>query len=304
MLRKLFGSPKKAKPDDIESCPSTPIDEVPPLCLTPGYRSPSTASSPAPALSPTTEVRIHRKRPSLWRSSDLDTVIVIADEQSQALFDVPRRYISALLDTQEPETVVVHERDTETAKSVTGILLRRADLVSFYDFVQWTKNGRILQYPHDNVEWLMEHHARRFINALALGIIIKSTEYQCAAVSELHSLGSLLTWPEDLVNGIFAATSAFSLDEHPARHLIVAIVAAKTCGSGKRRVRQGARDRNVERGDRISSTTFWKIVGPSVNIPKKDGSNGKVQYAHTIGMIFHIAADNEAHLKAVQSMPK
>lgn len=210
------------------------------------------------------------------RSSHLDTVTVIADEQSQAVFDIPRQHLSELLETQDPETVVVHDRDTEAAKSVTGIFIRKVDFASFYDFVQWTKNSRILQYPHENAEWLVEHHARRLVDALALGVNIKSTEYQCAAVSELHTLGPLLTWPEDLVNIIFAATSAYSPGDHPARQLIVAIVAAKTCGAGKRKARQGARDRNVERGDRISSTTFWKMYdaycmeqGPECPYPER-----------------------------------
>lgn len=60
MLRRIFGTtPKKVDVDDIESCPSTPTEEVEhPLCLTPGYRTPSALSSlgasplPSPMPSP------------------------------------------------------------------------------------------------------------------------------------------------------------------------------------------------------------------------------------------------------------
>ncbi|KAK5135526.1 hypothetical protein LTR08_005161 [Meristemomyces frigidus] len=204
--------------------------------------------------------------------SELDYVRVIVDEHSQVVFDVPRRHLSEVLKTQQPETVIVRDQDHDAEISITSIFLRKANWATFADFVAWTKTGGIIQYPHNNTEWIIEHHARRLKDALALGINLKSTEYQRAALSELHALGPLLDWPEDFVSDIFVATG----DDHPARRLIVAMVAAKTCGNGKRRVRQGPRDRNVERGDRICSGTFWKMFdayclehGPECRYPEE-----------------------------------
>lgn len=66
MLRKLLGT--NAKPEDIESCPSTPVDQIaPPLCLTPGYRTPCPSLSPTPLSPPLADAPSHRKKPSLRR---------------------------------------------------------------------------------------------------------------------------------------------------------------------------------------------------------------------------------------------
>ncbi|KAI6881845.1 hypothetical protein KC355_g22027, partial [Hortaea werneckii] len=96
-------------------------------------------------------------------------------------------------------------------------------------------------------------------DALHLGITLHSIPYQSLAITSLLDLGPYIPYPEDLVNPIFSSTAHYESPDHPARQVIVAIVAAKTCGAGKRRVRQGPRDRNVERGDRIESGTFWKM---------------------------------------------
>lgn len=69
------------------------------------------------------------------------------------------------------------------------------------------------------------------------------------------------------MNDIFAATATTTTSgkfrqepPHPARKLIVAIIAAKTMGKGKRKVRTGPRDgSSLQAGSRIASTTFWKM---------------------------------------------
>ena len=295
MLKKLFGTPKKANfDDDVESCPSTPTKEdAPPLCLTPGYRPPIERAISVPLPSPT---RPARPRLNRWSTcsryflsksddrlksdmndsgSDLDLVTVVVDEQSQMIFELPRRYISGLASAQKPEPVIIQDRSTEAQTSYSGIYLRKTSIAQFTDFVRWTKTGRILQYSHNGAGWLIEHHARRLIDAIALAAALNSVDYECAAITEFLALGPSLTWPEDFVNAIFATTSHGSGNQaHPVRQMIVAIVAAKTCGTGKRKARYGARDRNVERGDRIASGTFWKMYdaycaeyGPECSYP-------------------------------------
>ena len=205
--------------------------------------------------------------------SELDYITIIADECSQVVFDVARMYLCELIKVQQPETVIVRDRSHNGEVSITGIFLRKVSWAVFADFVAWTKTGRILHYSHNNREWVLEHHVRRLVDGLALGVSIGSIEYQRAALAELCALGPLLQWPEDFVNKIFTVTST----NHPARRLIVSIIAAKTCGRGKRRARRGARDANLERGDRVRSGTFWKMFdayclenGPECSYPAGD----------------------------------
>ena len=95
-------------------------------------------------------------------------------------------------------------------------------------------------------------------------------------MQEFSALAPLLPWPEDYVNPVFSATVGIESEElHPARRMIVAIVAAKTCGHGKRKARQGPRDKGVSRGDRIEHDTFWGMydaycakTGPECDWPE------------------------------------
>ncbi|TKA81933.1 hypothetical protein B0A55_01924 [Friedmanniomyces simplex] len=161
-------------------------------------------------------------------------------------------------------------------------------------------------------EWYTEACARRLISALALAVsTLHSPDYAQAAVEEFKALGPLLDWPEDYVNAIFAATaptppstassppqttppvetaaacqatqptSSKVFDErqwlstHPARRLIVALVAGKTHGLGKERnVRLGPRRKNVECEEeadtRIRSGTFWGMYDWFCTKPEKE----------------------------------
>jgi len=203
---------------------------------------------------------------------------VIVDSESHCIFEIPRLFIAHLARNQSTEEVYIRkQRSDESTTPVTGIYLPKANKAAFADFALWTKTGRILQYDHNGVEHYIEHQAHQLVAALALAVHIHSPAYQRAACADLLSLVPFLPWPEDLVNGIFAATAGTKKTDHPARRLIVAIVAAATCGAGKRKVRQGPRVKNVpnEQRERISSGTFWKMYdaycaehGPEVEYPE------------------------------------
>lgn len=178
---------------------------------------------------------------------------VTADERCPTVFSIPRSSIATLA-AHSPNPGALHLPQTSVA--------------DFYDFTLWLQTHRIIHYPHHGIEYAVEHQAQRLIAALALGVRLQSQAYQAAALREFHVLAVLLPWPEDHVNAIFAVTRPPRAQVEPrlvdlrhlpaAQRLIVAIVAAKTCGAGKRKVRQGPRDKNVERGDRIQAKTFWR----------------------------------------------
>jgi len=116
--------------------------------------------------------------------------------------------------------------------------------------------------PHNNVEYAIEHQGRTLVSAISCGVLMENIAYQRAAMQEFLILAPLLQWPEDYVNSIFSATSAAGKETevpHPARQMMVAVVAAKTCGKGKRKVRQGPREKGIARGDRIETGTFWGL---------------------------------------------
>ena len=88
---------------------------------------------------------------------------------------------------------------------------------------------------------------------------------------EFLALAPWIEWQEDYVDSVWSVTANWrnshifdQLDNfeqgrlmHPMRQLIVAIVAAKTVGKGKRNVRTGPRDMGVEREDQITERCFW-----------------------------------------------
>ncbi|KAK0848707.1 hypothetical protein LTR91_002887 [Friedmanniomyces endolithicus] len=202
----------------------------------------------------------------------------------------------------QPKTITIQlNPGTDERILAKGIYLPNVTVAAFADFSHWTLTGRILPHPPATVdqpqEWYIEASARRLISALALAVsTLHSTEYAQAAVDEFAALGPLLDWPEDYVNSIFAATATpFAIGTpasveggaaacltvtphsdskvfnekqwqaaHPARRLLVALVAAKTHGPGReRQVRLGPRRKNLECEEeadtRIRSGTFWAM---------------------------------------------
>jgi len=190
-------------------------------------------------------------------------------------FSVPHAWIpfSILKATLPSSTSEPHE-----------IHLGKVTTTQLTDYLRWHQTGRIIQYPHDSVEYALDHHARILISALGCGILLENRAYQCAAMQESITLAPLLAWPEDYVNEIFAATPSPAVESHksdaahhhPARMMIVAIVAATTCGEGKRKARHGLRDKGIEREDRIEEGMFWTMYdaccsknGPECEWPER-----------------------------------
>lgn len=217
--------------------------------------------------------------------SDLDTTTLIVDQRSQCLFDIPRKHILHLVSTLEAQTITIPAtRAGEEPRICEGIYLPAVCASDFADFLYWTRYGRIL--PHPPTETSPEYHldcsARRLISAISLAHhTLQSPAYMQAALTEFHALGHLLPYPEDFVNSIFAATNTVApaqpgekpkrvqsiagLPQHSARKLIVAVVAAKTCGQGRRAVRVGPRGwvKGEDEG-RVRSTTFWRMFDECV----------------------------------------
>ncbi|KAK5118397.1 hypothetical protein LTR62_002911 [Meristemomyces frigidus] len=289
MLKRLFITPHKERPEDIESAPATPTDERPPS-LTPCSPSPASISSRVtkeraqslhlPQTRPTSDYNTTPlPRPASYAATssahEETTITLIIDQASQALFDMPRHHIPTILSRFSSKAVPIQpHRENDEATTVEGIYLPGVRVPDLSDFMSWTRTGRILpQTPSpSDPEWQIEHSARRLIAALTLGITLSSLPYQQAFLEEFAALAPLLEWPEDYVTALFTATRLASCASHPAEGLMVAIVAARTVGRGKRGVRKGAGEGGA--GERIRSTRFWgmfdsyvEVQGPECSSP-------------------------------------
>lgn len=175
------------------------------------------------------------------------------------LFELPRK----ILCSQSRYLARLLGPSPHPFKRNTGITSRHSEFelpleirpCDFYDFTQWLQTGRILQIPHRGAEYAIEYSARKLIDALRLAHVLVSDDYQVAALQEFHCLGQALPWPEDFVNQIFELPNT----SHSAKRLIATIVAARTYGKGKRRVRLGPREPGFDRGDSIKGNAFWEM---------------------------------------------
>ncbi|KAK3676095.1 hypothetical protein LTR78_003845 [Recurvomyces mirabilis] len=300
MLKRLFITPKKERQDDIESAPTTPVDENPPPCLSPPDSRPaSTArrsvterpqslqllaglSRTYPASAPSSRPTSYHEytsppRPASYAApSQTDTITLLVDQTSQAIFTLPRHHLPTISAKFAPKPITIFpNRGSDDPITITAIHLPGITTADLTDFLHWTRTGHILpfsQKPSDP-EWHLESLARRLIAALALGITLSSIPYQAAFLREFHALGPSLPWPEDFVNILFAATKLAGCGDHPAEGLMVGLVKAKTMGGNGRKVRAGPRDRNCERGDRIRCSRFWGLFDEGV-LGEGDGGEG------------------------------
>ncbi|KAI5362474.1 hypothetical protein Slin14017_G077110 [Septoria linicola] len=132
--------------------------------------------------------------------------------------------------------------DTPT-QPITKIFLNQVPLPAFYDFGKWLATGRILQHPHTSAPHHVETYAFRLLDALELAVVLEMDSYQNAVLCELFLLGPYLDDPEEYADKIFSLVDRIVLVAtgesfvNPLRWLIVAIMAAKTEGRGRRRVR-------------------------------------------------------------------
>ncbi|KAK4561664.1 hypothetical protein LTR86_004343 [Recurvomyces mirabilis] len=304
MLKRLFITPKKERQDDIESAPTTPMDENPPPCLSPPHSRPastarrSVAERPQslqllaglsrtyPASAPSSRPTSYHEyasppRPASYAApSQTDTITLLIDQTSQAIFTLPRHLLPSISAKFDPKPITIFpNRGSDDTITISAIHLPGITVADLSDFTHWTRTGHILPFtpkPSDP-EWYIESLARRLIAALALGITLSSIPYQAAFLREFHALGLFLPWPEDFVNILFAATKLAGGEghgQHPAEELMVELVKAKTAGLGGRKVRAGPRDRNCERGDRIRCSRFWGLFDEAVLSGGDDGGEG------------------------------
>lgn len=151
-------------------------------------------------------------------------------------------------------------RGNRDGPSDKTVYLRQVTTTDFQHFYKWLCGDPIIDTDHGGKQYAIDQHASRLVRAINLGVFLESQEYQRAAVREFLPLGPLLEWPEDYVNEIFDATKNVpAAAQHIARRMIVAIVAGKTSGEGKRKPRKGPKDQNIDRDDEIVWTQFWEM---------------------------------------------
>ncbi|KAK3701413.1 hypothetical protein LTR37_015511 [Vermiconidia calcicola] len=210
---------------------------------------------------------------TLGDNCKLEVALVTVDSRCETTFEIPKAWLT--------QTSVLLKRDYVNAfKSLNGIsfdgfadqdsadapqkktvYLPNVYTSHFFDFQRWLRKGRILPATASYAPpWVVEGRASRLVDAIKLAIVLESKEYQKAAMNEFLWTARFLEWPEDYVNTIFDITEASSKASgraHPARRMIAAIIAAKTVGPGKRKIREGPGEKD---GDgRISRSHFWEM---------------------------------------------
>ena len=137
----------------------------------------------------------------------------------------------------------------------------------FFDFFNWLLTGRITgDLPPGSqpemVEIAVKSLCRTLVDAVRLGVYLGSEEYQTAAMMEFLSFGRQLQRPEDYVNGIFGGTATpgrLGRRMHPARKMIVAVVAAKRCGRGQGKAEVVPAQNWLNLHDPICWDVFWHM---------------------------------------------
>ena len=204
----------------------------------------------------------------------LEIARVTVDERCETTFEIPKNWLTRTSHLFARQYAYLDNNSTFTnASDPRGIYLPKIYTSHFFDFQHWLRENKIIKTLHMYTPYALEHNARRLVDALALGVSLETEELQLAAMKEFLSIAKFLEWPEDFVNSIFAVPQNFANGPafralsaadrarivHPARRMIVAVVAAKTIGKGKRKVRTGPRDKGIERGDRIEGMEFWQM---------------------------------------------
>jgi hypothetical protein len=206
---------------------------------------------------------------TLPSSHALEVATVTVDDRCETVFGIPLKWL-----TRTSKLFATWYAGRGEEKYIlAGNPSRLGSVPSqiFCDFARWLHRNRIADPWCVEAPYLVEATARRLVDALDLGIFLDSAEYQLAAMREFLALAPFLEWPEDYVNSIWSVTTNLRNSEafhhldnfekirlmHPMRQMIVAIVAAKTVGKGKRSVRTGPRSLGVDRGDEITGHIFW-----------------------------------------------
>ena len=89
----------------------------------------------------------------------------------------------------------------------------------------------IVSRPENSRQSDIEDEGHRLIDALLLGVALRSAKYQHAAIRDFLCVASLLQRPEDYINDVFDCTHELAKTHpHCALNSIIAVVAAKRIG--------------------------------------------------------------------------
>lgn len=186
------------------------------------------STSPAPTFPPPQEL-----------------VTISVGAHNPAIFTLQRKHLSNYLS---------HRPLPPNADSISNLVLEFPTVVGahFNDLVTYHSTGRIIQYPHHNIEWVVKYQVRILLAAFALGGLLCSDEYQRAAGRELAVLVPLVQHPEEVVDEVFAATKGCATPDglQVRRMVLEAVMAA---ARGARLIRAATA------GCQIHSEKFWEM---------------------------------------------
>ncbi|KAF2857426.1 hypothetical protein K470DRAFT_291329 [Piedraia hortae CBS 480.64] len=141
-------------------------------------------------------------------------------------FNLPAKFLEALIASHN----ATHGASSESTASAT-IHLPCADPTEVLAYLHWTRSGSIITGSSGEASTL--------ISIFGCSLDLMSPQYEIAAVLPFFMLGQEREYPEDLIDEVFSRTNGENVNAgvvpHIARRILVAMIAARIVGPGKRR---------------------------------------------------------------------
>ncbi|KAF2857509.1 hypothetical protein K470DRAFT_291198 [Piedraia hortae CBS 480.64] len=169
--------------------------------------------------------RVFKPSPSSPTNTSRRTVTLKVGMACPMEFTLPAKSLGALIASHN----ATHGASSESTASAT-IHLPCADPTEVLAFIHWTRSGSILIAT--------SREASALISIFGCSLDLMCPQYGIAAVLPFFMLGKTLEYPEDFIVEVFSRTDREDINggvvPHIARRILVAMIAARTAGPGKR----------------------------------------------------------------------
>lgn len=216
--------------------------------------------------------------------AELKPAWIVASKDA-AIFGIPLNWLRT---SRVLATLFSEPRDPQALIARQPDCLKTVTVRQFHDFYCWIHGDHICNSCCIWNSRATEDAAWRLIAAVRLGIYLDCAEYQLAALDQFVAFASFLKQPEDYVTAVWGATAGWAKNEafahltdaekdqldNPLWKLIVALVAVRTVGKYKRKVKGRPGYSGVERRDEILIGQFWTMYESYEMMDASHGGRG------------------------------